>query len=390
MTNIKYTCTKESFLFILDKISRNEVYNNHKRNIKLCLENNEQYIYSEAPLNKQTLNQPYIKPVDCLYENIINYIHQKKYNIDTPFIFTGKKQTNQLIKNVKYDFIVYSILDKLQRKCFDSCGNILRREFTNILQTFEDNIFIETAYRINLIKILLNTIKINRCFNNKFNNYIKSNYKYFNNVDLMTNDISKIPLYRKIILYQNSKKYVFDICNLLKMINKKLLYQEYYEPYPSKITNPYTNVQLNKEELYAIYLFCDYNHISIPQSFILFMKEDFSYNNFLLRHHVYLQNEGIKASYNSMTLNEKTKHLYDLLNDGDFKNILNIENLILYVKNDNDKVDFLNIEIQDYLIYTYSLNDYIAQKKRCVLKAQLLKKNRMLIERILESTAFSK
>lgn len=314
--------------------------------------------------------------------NMLLFLYDIK-NINNVFYTLNK---NKIISNVKetlcvkQDFVIIDLLHSIFNKSFDVLSsNIIKKSFIKTLIDFTSNNFIHKDYKRLIECILLKTLRLSQFFERKSIQYKKSNYEIFNHCDLLTNPIETLKPSKTFVLYQDNKKYVFNVVNLMKYIEKKLLYQEFYECYPCKITNPYTNIELKPCELYKIYFHCLYHCITIPLSFTLLFKANMNYVNMLNVHNVYLQNAGLENTVNTMTDSRRLYYLNEMINHDEFKTIISLNLLNTCYKNDKDKLMFLKYEIEYYVYYNYSINIHTMESMYNKLKRNLKLKRDYLI-----------
>jgi len=116
----------------------------------------------------------------------------------------------------------------------------------------------------------------------------------FNKTKIMVeNDLSLNPISDKdknvITIYQNNSKYLFNIRELIQIIDKNLLHSEYFFSFPLRTKNPYNNLFFDDSTLYNIYFFMRFKTSYFSELFHNFFLSNFSlidfYNNnqYLLR-----------------------------------------------------------------------------------------------------------
>lgn len=304
----------------------------------------------------------------CIYnENIKNKIlgNHNNINIDESMI-------------IKQDFLVKDLILNIYTKAFCENTHIFnRKELIQIIHDFSENSYIDKHYKEFIIGILLKSLKLCSFFERMSINYQKSKYNVFNQYDLLINPIDNLNNRKKFILYQDNRKYVFNNVNLMKYIDKKLLYQEHYRCIPCKITNPYTNVEFNEIELYKLYFNCLDNYINIPLSFTLLFKNFMDYGKLLTNHNVYLQTAGIKNELHNLRDSSKLYYFNEIINNIEFEDIIDVDFLNLLSKHymtNKDKIQFLKDEIEQYVLYNYSINMCVVDEMLIKIRSGLIRK----------------
>lgn len=381
-SNVKKRDLKRKYTYINTIQNNNEkVYEYNVNNtIVNTIANTNSFcspIFNTSSMSIKQTNDTLYNSLKTAMTTILLYIYDINNNNNNNFINTLNIIYGNV--NIKQDFVIKDLFKKIVIDSFNNTTTLLNKlNFIKTLKNFDNNNFIHTTYKKEIIDIYLTTLRLCLFFERKSINYKKTKYELFNTCDLLTNSIETLTHCKKFILYQNNKKYVFNIDNFLKHIEKKLLYQEYYECYPCKITNPYTNIELKQSELYELYFHCINNYINIPLPFTLLFKCNMNYVKMLNIHMVYLQNEGLKNTIKNMTDGTKLYYLKDLFNNVDFKNILDFNLLNMYYKSNNDKITFLKKEIEYYVFYNYSINVHTMESMYTKLKDELLNKNEYL------------
>ena len=94
---------------------------------------------------------------------------------------------------------------------------------------------------------------------------IKKKFLFYpNTTDLKGNELSEYKHHLVIDLIENKTIYSFYILDLLKMWNMALRQRMYVIETPTKLKNPYTNLEFSASNLYNIYYKARFNGIRIP------------------------------------------------------------------------------------------------------------------------------
>jgi hypothetical protein len=99
-----------------------------------------------------------------------------------------------------------------------------------------------------------------------------------------------------ICILQNGNKYLFNIYEILKIIDLSLINSQYFFSIPLHIKNPYNNIPFNKSTLYNIYFFVKFNTYHYDELLINFFNTNFNIIVFTKRHEHVLR-EYIISNY---------------------------------------------------------------------------------------------
>lgn len=135
------------------------------------------------------------------------------------------------------------------------------------------------------------------------------NYKYKKTKIVVTTDICLNELSENgknvICILDNNYKYLFNINDLIKIINTSLTNSYLFFSEPKSIKNPYNNLPFNKSTLYNIYFFIKFKTDYYPELLFKFFNCNFNLNNFkyfnehLLRDYS-IENYVYKSPYNTI------------------------------------------------------------------------------------------
>jgi hypothetical protein len=120
--------------------------------------------------------------------------------------------------------------------------------------------------------------------------------------DLILNEIKENEKYI-FCLFQNNCKYLFNIHELIKIVENSIANSYHFFNNPIPIKNPYNNVVLNKSTLYNIYFFIKNKTLLHPELFHYYFKTNFDLNKFIKKYQYLLRNFSIK---NYLTNSSKT------------------------------------------------------------------------------------
>jgi len=116
--------------------------------------------------------------------------------------------------------------------------------------------------------------------------------------DLIMNEINEKD---KLVycLLQNDCKYLFNIHELIKIINNSIANSHCFFSTPTSIKNPYNNIVLSKSTLYNIYFFIFFKTIKRPELFYYFFKCNFDVSIFVESYQYLIRNFAIASSLNN-------------------------------------------------------------------------------------------
>lgn len=185
------------------------------------------------------------------------FIKNKKINIKNKFFFFKDSLTNNfLIKGNETEFINYFY--KIQKTY-------------NILNRFVYN------YKYKKSKVVVNT-------------------------DIGLNELNESDK-NVICIFDGISRYLFNINDLIKIINTSLTNSHMFFSEPKSIKNPYNNIPFTKATLYNIYLFTRYKTHHYSELLFKFFDCDFNLSIFKFQNEYLLRNYSIENYvYNSPSL----------------------------------------------------------------------------------------
>ena len=97
-----------------------------------------------------------------------------------------------------------------------------------------------------------------------------------------------------ICIFQDDVKYLFNITDLINIINSSLTNNHLFFSDPLCIKNPYNNLPFSKSTLYNIYLFIKFKTHFLPVLFFYFFYCDFNLECFKIKHEYLLRQCAIE------------------------------------------------------------------------------------------------
>jgi hypothetical protein len=257
--------------------------------------------------------------IDNLYK--INYIifFQKEYSLQNKFTFLNG-ELNNMFNTVEIHEKKLDYFNKIQR----------------IYHAFSRMAYI---YKYKKAKIIIET-------------------------DLIMNPIDINNKYT-FCLYQNNCKYLFNIHELIKIINNSIANSTHFFYNPIPVKNPYNNIIFNKSTLYNIYFFIKMNTLLTPEIFYYFFKTNFNMNKFVKEYQHLLRDFSIQTYLNNSS-NETLRDDINCMIDEFNCVFLKIEKQIIIHHEfpDNKLIEIMRPYLRLYLLSHYSLIYVIREKSK--------------------------
>jgi len=198
-----------------------------------------------------------------------------------------KTSENCFVKNMFYSFITITEANSLTPTTkFNNLKLIIFNDFFNAetKELFLDN-FMKVQRRY---YIIMRTIRNYR--------FRKANIQISTDIFLNPIHIDDKNIF---VLFQNNKKYLFTISDLVNIVNSALGNTDYFFSKPLICKNPYNNMPFNKADLYNIYFFMKSTNIIIPILFHNYFMANFSLSKFKLENEDIIRDYSIKDYINN-------------------------------------------------------------------------------------------
>lgn len=210
--------------------------------------------------------------------------------------------TNKIITNQNNDLqcVIFKIFLNELNTCDTcaTCEHFIKKKFIYIDQVIK-NIFYNQEIKndfwtiFNKIQQTYNVFtKISRIYKYKITKIVVD-------TDLCMNKINEGDK-NVICILENDNKYLFNIYEILKIINTSLINSQYFFSIPLNIKNPYSNIPFNKSTLYNIYFFVKFKTYHYDELLVKFFNTNFNINIFTKRYEPLLR-EYIISNYVNKT-----------------------------------------------------------------------------------------
>jgi hypothetical protein len=219
---------------------------------------------------------------------------------------------NNLVKNLFYTFITATDAKSLTPIFkYNYLQFIIFNDFFNkdTKEVFLDN-FMKVQRKYFIIKRTLMNYR-----------YRKAEIQI--NTDIFLNPIN---IYDKniFVLFQNNKKYLFTITDLVNLINSSLGHTDYFFSSPLICKNPYNNMPFNKSDLYNIYFFMKSTNIIMPTLFHNFFMTNFSLSKFKLENEDNIREYAIKNYITNTCERELRRKILQMLKNNYYSDNIKI------------------------------------------------------------------
>ena len=200
-------------------------------------------------------------------------------------------------------------------------------------------------------------------------------FKYKNSKLLVENDLSMNPLNinnkTTICIYHNNNRYLFNIFDLMNIINKNLSNSPMFFSIPLISKNPYNNIPFNKSTLYNIYFHLRNNLFVIPELFNKFFILNFNLKLFYSEYEYLIREHAINNYVNNSFIDILHKNTISMIKEYNMnvstKNQINIDEEFPKKK----LVEIMRPYLKIYFFSKYSLIGIKKIKSKLLLKKKL-------------------
>lgn len=173
-------------------------------------------------------------------------------------------------------------------------------------------------------------------------------------------------------LYQNNYKYLFNIHELIKIINNSVANSIHFFNNPIPIKNPYNNLIFNKSTLYNIYFYIKMNTLLNPEIFYYFFKTNFNLNKFVKEYQYLLRDFSIETYLNNSNKNTLYDDIICMLDEYNYISVKYEKQIIVHHEFPIDKlIEIMKPYLKLYLLSHYSLIYVIREKSKKKLLQEL-------------------
>jgi hypothetical protein len=270
------------------------------------------------------------------------------------------------------DELIFDNIHKINFFMFNQKEYSVKNKYKFLNQTLH-NIFNNEEVCDEILNIFYKIQKIYHGFARLAHIYKYKKAKIIIESDLIMNPIKENSKY-VFCLFQNNYKYLFNIHELIKIINNSIANSSnfFYNPLPVK--NPYNNIILNKSNLYNIYFFIKLNTLLNAEIFYYFFKSNFNLTIFVKEYQHILRDFSIQTYLNNSS---KDTIYIDITNMLETFNYLFIKSKKKIIIDDsfpmNKLIEAMKPYLKIYLIANYSLTYAIREKSKKYLIYQLSK-----------------
>jgi hypothetical protein len=237
-----------------------------------------------------------------------NFCHSiQKYEIT-------KTSDNCFVKNILYNFIIST--ETLSLTPYNKFNYLKLIIFNDFFDNETKELFLNNFMKVQRkYYIILRTLRNYR--------YRKAKLQISTDIFLNPIDVNDKNVF---VLFQNNKKYLFTISDLVNIVNSSLGNTEYFFSKPLICKNPYNNMPFNKADLYNIYFFMKSTPIIIPILFHNFFMANFSLNRFKLDNEDIIRDYAIKDYINNSSEQVLRRRIIEMIKHNYYSDNIKIHN----------------------------------------------------------------
>lgn len=218
-----------------------------------------------------------------------------------------------------------------------------------------DNIFLNDEIRNEILEIFCRVQKLNHAFNR-----LAYLYKFKKASFQIKEDIYLNPILENhkntIVIYQNKKKYLFVISDLINIINTAIGHCDYFVASPRSIKNPYNNIPFEKSILYNIYFFIKRRDFKIPILFHFLFLSNFNLIEYSRKNENIILEEYLKKFVKNSSIDTLHSHILKMIDEF---NDENRKKITIHPEFPKDVlVDKMRNFLYCYLLYLYDSQNY--------------------------------
>ena len=297
--------------------------------------------------NKYYLDEPFILPK-------IN--NEDSYSeVNTENIYTGhKSHITYLMNTIFYKEKVCGTKNKFSRNAFCKL---------NSLNTILENSFYKNEIKEQIFDIFSKTQKYYFAFTRLAHIYKIKKHPYVVTDDLMMNNLD-INHKLTFILVENKTNFLFNINQIIQIIETAIGNSPNFFSQPLAPLNPYNNQPFTNATLYNIYFQMKYTERVISMLFHCFFLENFDKDNFSEQHETLIRENAIKKYVFNSHYTILYQSVIFMISNNEYTKKLNIHT--------NFPKDMLVDIFRPFLFYHYIANFFIKGTSKIYNVKQIL------------------
>ena len=283
-------------------------------------------------------------------------IIKNKFKTDENFFLSNYKPDPNIKWYIRLSFMIM-VKEKLDVK--------------NKYKTFFEllNGFLIKDHKDEFIDYFCNIQKTYNIINRLIYNYKYKKSKIVVNTDMGLNELSENGK-NVICILDNNSRYLFNINDLIKIIEVSLTNSYMFFSQPKSIKNPYNNVSFNKSTLYNIYFFVRYKTNYYPELLFKFFQCDYNLTNFKYLNEHLLRDYSIQSYVYKTPCNTIHKEIINMIyNFNRIKKLIRIHEEFPQ----KDLVEIMRPYLFLYFKSQYSFHPEVKKRYYCYFKESLLK-----------------
>jgi hypothetical protein len=162
------------------------------------------------------------------------------------------------------------------------------------LKTHLNNPFMTSTTKDYILDIFNNIQRLIWAVSSIKRSWLYKRAKIYNTEDLLLAPISRSDK-NVFVLFRNRTKYVFQLRELIRTLTDSLCHCCHFFPSPTVCKNPYTNMALNKSDLYNIYFAIRSSNYAMPFLFEKYFRSNFHLEQFSMENQDIINEEYLKS-----------------------------------------------------------------------------------------------
>ena len=275
-----------------------------------------------ATSSSAQINFNVFKPTEP--NDTVSNIHKHKTNISRKiFKFWNTQYLNsseELIRFIYYKFVVNWFYN-LYAENTDAPSSKF-----NFLKNTINDLFLTDMHKKRFLDFFCKIQQIYRGMSRLAYIYKFKRARLQITADLMMNELS-LNQSNVLTIYQNNRKYLFCVSDLVNMLNTALFNSPYSFSEPISCKNPYTNIIFNKSTLYNIYFFIKSRTSIVPILIHQYFMSNFDIIEFRNNNKQIILDHSILNIVNNSPASSLYPAVLDLIKKTNYNNTLQIDAL---------------------------------------------------------------